>query len=88
MFLVSESPRTQEAYANAMRAIGAVVGAIHEFSQKPEVRQLDKANDDMARVLRDFQTATSARIGPVVCGLRPVVVGGRRSMVHCSHVRG
>jgi hypothetical protein len=63
VFLVSESARTQEACANAMRTIGAVVGTVHEFSRKSEVRQLDKANDDMAHALRDFQAAAREELG-------------------------
>jgi hypothetical protein len=63
VFLVNESLRTQEACANAMRTIGSVVGTVHEFSGKPNVQRLDRANDEMARVLRDFQEAARDELG-------------------------
>jgi hypothetical protein len=62
VFLVYDNPATEAACRSVLRAIRDTVGVIHERAPDLDGVPWQELNDDMARVLRDFQDAARAEL--------------------------
>jgi hypothetical protein len=62
VFLVYDNPATEAACRSVLRAIRDTVGIIHERAPDLDGVPWQELNDDMARVLRDFQDAARAEL--------------------------
>jgi len=62
VFLVYGNPATEAACRSVLRAIRDTVGVIHERAPDLDGVPWQELNDDMARVLRDFQAAARTEL--------------------------
>jgi len=62
VFLVYDNPATEAACRSVLRTIRDTVGVIHESAPDLDGVPWRELNDDMARVLRDFQDAARTEL--------------------------
>jgi hypothetical protein len=62
VFLVYDNPATEAACRSVLRAIRDTAGVIHERAPDLDGVPWQELNDDMARVLRDFQGSSRSRV--------------------------
>jgi len=62
VFLVYDNPATEAACRSVLRTIRDTVGVIHEVAPDLDGVPWEELNDDMARVLLDFQAAARTEL--------------------------